>query len=159
MTKKISKKSRKSVKRISSIQRTIEEGNQFFLSGKRRKERRDRILSLRRPKVARVLKPSTLYRNRINRPIKKLIPKTAIRSSLVPIVPPIKKSIPKTAIKSYIAPKPQVLNNSSVGKTTKLKPTSNPDVAIPSFGYIDVCFCVDATGSMMGELAQVQSTI
>jgi hypothetical protein len=30
---------------------------------------------------------------------------------------------------------------------------------IPSFGFIDICFCIDATGSMTSELAQVQSAI
>ena len=28
-----------------------------------------------------------------------------------------------------------------------------------AFGFIDVCFCLDATGSMSCELAQVKSTI
>lgn len=47
----------------------------------------------------------------------------------------------------------------SAGKFTKLKSTSRDDLQIPAFGFIDVCFCVDATGSMSGELAQVQSMI
>eukprot|EP00178_Gracilaria_changii_P004964 TRINITY_DN1801_c0_g1_i1.p1 TRINITY_DN1801_c0_g1~~TRINITY_DN1801_c0_g1_i1.p1 ORF type:complete len:176 (-),score=8.87 TRINITY_DN1801_c0_g1_i1:281-808(-) len=33
------------------------------------------------------------------------------------------------------------------------------DLAMPAFGFIDVCFCLDATFSMYSELAQVKSTI
>lgn len=43
-------------------------------------------------------------------------------------------------------------------KKTTFKP-SRSDLPLPAFGFIDVCFCVDATGSMSGELAQVKSTI
>ena len=46
-----------------------------------------------------------------------------------------------------------------VPKVTKLKASSRDDLPISAFGFIDVCFCVDATGSMSGEIAQVQSTI
>lgn len=52
-----------------------------------------------------------------------------------------------------------MMSAKSAGKFTKLKSTSRDDLQIPAFGFIDVCFCVDATGSMSGELAQVQSMI
>ncbi len=64
----------------------------------------------------------------------------------------------KSSSKLPLVSKPPVYSNPSVGKTTKLK-SSRSDVAIPAFGFIDVCFCVDATGSMSSEIAQVQSTI
>lgn len=44
-------------------------------------------------------------------------------------------------------------------KKTIFKTKSKDHLPIPAFGFIDVCFCIDATGSMAGELAQAQSTI
>lgn len=75
----------------------------------------------------------------------------------LPVRPAI-KSKPAPAAKKVISKMPAV-SKAPLGTTTKLKPTSRSDVAIPAYGYIDVCFCVDATGSMSGEIAQVQSTI
>ena len=40
--------------------------------------------------------------------------------------------------------------NESIGKAVKLKTSSKDNLIIPSYGFIDVCFCVDATGSMGG---------
>ncbi len=44
-------------------------------------------------------------------------------------------------------------------KKTIFKTKSKDHLPIPAFGFIDVCFCIDATGSMGSELAQAQSTI
>ena len=44
-------------------------------------------------------------------------------------------------------------------KKTAFKTKSRDHLPIPAFGFIDVCFCIDATGSMGSELAQAQSTI
>jgi hypothetical protein len=44
-------------------------------------------------------------------------------------------------------------------KATIFKTSSRDNLPLPAFGFVDICFCVDATGSMTGELAQVQSTI
>ena len=41
----------------------------------------------------------------------------------------------------------------------KLKSSSRDSLAISSFNSIDVCFCVDATGSMSRYITQVKSTI
>jgi len=44
-------------------------------------------------------------------------------------------------------------------KATIFKTASKDNLPLPAFGFIDICFCLDATGSMSGELAQVQSII
>jgi hypothetical protein len=44
-------------------------------------------------------------------------------------------------------------------KKTIFKTKSKDHLPLPAFGFIDVCFCIDATGSMSGELSQAQSTI
>lgn len=37
---------------------------------------------------------------------------------------------------------------SNTGKVAQLSKSKSKDVQIPAFGFIDVCFCVDSTGSM-----------
>ena len=37
---------------------------------------------------------------------------------------------------------------SNTGKVAKLSKSKSKDLQIPAFGFIDVCFCVDSTGSM-----------
>lgn len=48
------------------------------------------------------------------------------------------------------APKSSLLNTNVVGKVSKLNKSKSKDVQIPAFGFIDVCFCIDSTGSMSG---------
>lgn len=48
------------------------------------------------------------------------------------------------------APLMKTSSKRSIGKVTKLKASDRDDLQIPAFGFIDVCFCVDATGSMCG---------
>lgn len=48
------------------------------------------------------------------------------------------------------APLMKTSSKRSFGKVTKLKASDRDDLQIPAFGFIDVCFCVDATGSMCG---------
>lgn len=65
--------------------------------------------------------------------------------------------------KSKIAPKVRTESKlSTINKTSKvaqLSKSKSKDLQIPAFGFIDVCFCIDSTGSMSGELAQVQEVI
>jgi hypothetical protein len=44
-------------------------------------------------------------------------------------------------------------------KKTIFKKSTMTNLPLPTFGFIDICFCLDATGSMTSELAQVKSTI
>lgn len=37
--------------------------------------------------------------------------------------------------------------------------SAHPDLPLPAFGFVDVCFCLDATGSMCSELAQAQRSV
>ncbi len=37
---------------------------------------------------------------------------------------------------------------SNTGKVAQLSKSKSKDLQIPAFGFIDVCFCVDSTGSM-----------
>ena len=59
-------------------------------------------------------------------------------------LPPVPPPVP------VVAPVVKTSSKMSIGKATKLKSSSRDDLRIPAFGFIDVCFCVDATGSMSG---------
>ena len=73
-------------------------------------------------------------------------------------VRPARKSLPARPMVASSSPFP---SSSGVrpAKATVFKTASRSDLPLPAYGCIDVCFCLDVTGSMGGELAQVQSTI
>lgn len=117
--------------------RTIEEGN--------------RILN---PKKA--FKPKKIAR----RPRASKIPVRPARPSLpavaaVPVAPAV---VPASAGSAIIRTR-SIDRSLQPSKVTIFKTSSKDNLPLPAFGFIDVCFCVDATGSMCSELAQVQSTI
>ena len=121
---------RKPVK-TKTMMRIVEEG-------KRAKNKP--LKTVKKTKPSKIAKPAKSKIIRKAAPKRKILPiKPARKSQPPPIVPPVASK--------------------SIGKAVKLKSSSRDDLAIPAFGFIDVCFCVDATGSMSGELAQVQSTI
>ena len=61
---------------------------------------------------------------------------------------PVAMYLPPVPPVPIIAPVIKTSSKMSMGKATKLKSSSRDDLQIPAFGFIDVCFCVDATGSM-----------
>ena len=76
-----------------------------------------------------------------------------------------KLTVPKT---SALVPAPIVdmrgskksKNFPQNNKATKFSSSAaRDDLQIPAFGFIDVCFCLDATGSMCSEIEQVKSVI
>ena len=67
------------------------------------------------------------------------------------------KTSPKKSTVAPTAPSVPILPGNI--KKTIFKTKSKDHLPIPAFGFIDVCFCIDATGSMTSELAQAQSTI
>lgn len=128
----------------------IRDANKLRLRSPRKSDAR---VSSRAPaKNKRIKRKPLIKKSKISLKAKKKYPRK------LPIKP-ARKSLPaKSAplsIKRSFPPPPK----SGIGKTTKLKSSDRSDLAIPAFGYIDVCFCVDATGSMSSEIAQVQSTI
>lgn len=80
-----------------------------------------------------------------------------------PAVGSVKPVILPSSTAVFSAPSPVTKSKSKSsdvpGKVSQLSKSKSKDVQIPAFGFIDVCFCVDSTGSMAGELAQVQEVI
>ena len=75
-------------------------------------------------------------------PKKKIIRKLPTKSKPAKKAQPVKRSFP---MKKHVVPV-----NPPVSKAVKLKSSSRDGLAIPAYGFIDVCFCLDATGSMAG---------
>ena len=71
----------------------------------------------------------------------------------------------KKGLKSKVKGKKKsksIMNESEIGhhlKKTIFKTKSKDHLPVPAFRFIDICFCLDTTGSMTGELKQAQSTI
>lgn len=172
MAKKIFRKNRRS-HRKSDAERTIEEGRDFIYKvDKMNKEkhtgrmRRNRVKREVQKRIIRIA-PQVSSRIAAKKPknVSRLPVRRAVRSKPAPPpsiftrVPPVKSpvsSMPIATTPIRSASKSTIKNGS---KITKFKSALNDDLSIPAFGFIDVCFCVDATGSMCGEVAQVQSVI
>ena len=156
MAKKIIKSpASTAIRRTRSIEKCIEDA-QDFLKPKGKKinktktmartlEESRRILAPKPSKVARKPKPS--------RPSRPARPAVASVPALVP--PAI--SLPPARTSSLS--KSKTLTKAVVPSKATIFKTSSKDLPLPAFGFIDICFCLDATGSMSSELAQVQSTI
>ena len=83
-------------------------------------------------------------------------PTRPARPSL-PAVPAVPAVVPASAGSTII--RARSLDRSMKPTKATIFKTKSKDLPLPAFGFVDVCFCVDATGSMAGQLAQVQSAI
>ena len=83
-------------------------------------------------------------------------PTRPARPSL-PAVPAVPVVVPASAGSTII--RARSLDRSMKPTKATIFKTKSKDLPLPAFGFVDVCFCVDATGSMAGQLAQVQSAI
>ena len=80
-------------------------------------------------------------------------------SVIVPASSPVAISTGKSKIAPKIRTESKLSTINKTSKVAQLSKSKSKDLQIPAFGFIDVCFCIDSTGSMSGELAQVQEVI
>lgn len=154
---KFSKSSATKLRRTHSIEKCIEDGRNYLKNGKGKRILRDRTVIKTRamdrppikPKVAVGLAPT-----RTTKSVARVLP----GPSPIISIPPIRMGHPSpvSSILPFSMKKSSAVVNS---KSTMFKTSSKSGLPMPAFGFIDVCFCLDATGSMSSELAQVQSTI
>lgn len=78
--------------------------------------------------------------------------RAAKSSSRAPVPPPVAAPAPS-------APVPVSYSQPKRNKGTVLSAKDNKARPLPAFGVIEVCFCIDATGSMSSYLAQAKSTV
>ncbi len=134
------------------MQKTIEEGRQFVNSIPRKVPKTKTMAEVAGEKSA---------------PKKKAIKKKAVIKKSIAAKKPSTKASPTKVVKttskasSKKGAKLSVKGSKSSVRSEKkvLFKSKSKDLPLSAFGFIDVCFCLDATGSMCSELAQAQSTI
>ena len=66
----------------------------------------------------------------------------------LPAVPAVPAVVPASASSTII--RARSLDRSMKPTKATIFKTKSKDLPLPAFGFVDVCFCVDATGSMAG---------
>lgn len=147
MGKKVTKAPARNLRRTRSMEQCVEDA-QDFLKPRGRKITKTktmvRTIEEARKKVTpkKVAKPK-VFKKAVKRRVKPVISRPAVPSKPAVAMPP-----PPIASMSM----PPV-------KKTAFKTSSRDNLPLPAFGFIDICFCLDATGSMSSELAAAQTTI
>lgn len=159
MTKKITKASAPvKARRTRSMEKCIEDAQDYLRPrGKKINKTRTMIRTIEEGKkivapkfIAPVKAPTKSKASKL--PTKPAVPSAPAKSRAPPVPVPASTSTSKV-IRTKTPTKAVVPSKATVFKT------SSKDLPLPAFGFIDICFCLDATGSMSSELAQVQSTI
>lgn len=157
MTKKISKKNISqrvpTTPRMTTTRRTILEGEDYVRRfrarlGATRTMRDIAGLKAAKPKPA---KKASRVPARPVKPAEKPLPapkttKIAKKATKILATKPAKLTLPIAPVNVAVNRTGSRLSNNN--KVTKFKTSSRDDLQIPAFGFIDVCFCLDATGSM-----------
>lgn len=169
MVKKAKAAKPKPITRTSSMERTVREAQLFLDSGKKKKILKTITMAMTIAEGTAAVK--TLGKRVPKKKLSTRPPKRVVAGSKIPTKPakrsraakPAKPARAARSSKSASAAPASVsiVASGAIGdlKKTIFKAPSKDNLPLPAFGFIDVCFCVDATGSMVGELAQVQSTI
>ena len=177
MAKKISKKSKRKPAprqdRMTATLLTIQEGEEFVKAVAQRTLAKNRSVPKVSPKKTRLIKKPRAAPKAAPKapkawrpkPVKKVTKKIAMKpiKATKARKSPAKKGkstggkapVSLFPVSTGMVPVPparagsRLSNNSKGGnKATKLKSSSRDDLQIPAFGFIDVCFCLDSTGSM-----------
>jgi hypothetical protein len=118
----------KRITKTKTMARTLEEGRNILSPKKATKPK----------KIARRLKTKRIPA----RPTRPAIPALpALPGAPAPVAVPASTG-------SAIIPKKSLDRKPMPSKATIFKTSSRDNLPLPAFGFIDVCFCVDATGSM-----------
>lgn len=148
---------KKKVKRASSIDRCIHDAHDFLLPRKAKKIVKTRTMVRTIQDAHKILHPSPVVK-KANRTTKTAIRKKPVGKSR-PAVPSAPAAVLPVSAGTTLIRAASLDKSIRPSKATIFKAASKDNLPLPAFGFIDVCFCVDATGSMCAELAQVQSTI
>ena len=161
MAKKVRKSTTSTtIRRTRSMEKCVEDAQDFLKpKGKKINKTKTMLRTLAEsgvhpskpaPKSARVAR-----KPRASRPSKPAVP--SLPAVLPPVPVPASSILPVRTTSSLSRSK--AASKAVVPSKAHIFKSSSKDLPMPAFGFIDVCFCLDATGSMCSELAQVQSTI
>jgi hypothetical protein len=144
------------IKRTSSMERCVADAEDFLQARKVKRITKTKTMARTIEEGKNILHPkkATKPKKIASRPKKSKIP---LRPAW-PAVPSAPAVVPASTGSAIIRSK-SIDRSIKPSKATIFKTSSRDNLPLPAFGFIDICFCVDATGSMSGELAQVQSTI
>jgi hypothetical protein len=145
-------------KRSSSMDKCIADAQDFINPRKAKKIVKTRTMARTLEEGLKIVHPPPVVR-KTKRVQKAAVKKRTVRKSrsAVPSLPaPV--AIPASTGTTLIRAR-SIDKSLKPSKATIFKASSKDNLPLPAFGFIDVCFCIDATGSMCSELAQVQSTI
>ena len=118
----------KKILKTKTMARTIEEGKNML--AKKKTPKKTQINHTKPKRTARSTRPS--------RPAK----------ASVPILPSLLLSaVPATTAPTVIRAR-SIDRSIKPSKATIFKTSSKDNLPLPAFGFIDICFCVDSTGSM-----------
>ena len=164
MTKSVRRSHKSKVTRTRSIDRCIADGEKFLERTKEKRIIKTRAVTRA---IAEAEKAEEERRKRAAPKVRATKRRVTGRRPIRPArralpAPPAMFGPPRPAISSSLFPAATtVYSVPSVSNGTIFTKSSIPskDLAMPAFGFIDVCFCLDATFSMYSELAQVKSTI
>ena len=147
MGKKITSKSpARKLRRTSSMEKCVEDAQDFLKSGRPKKIAKTKTMARTIAEAKKLLAPKVTSAKKATKPKK---------TTLARRVLPSKPAVPSVPLMTPPVPVPAVVPV----KKTLFKTSSRSNLPLPAFGFIDICFCLDTTGSMGGELAQAQSTI
>ena len=127
-----STKTKKIIKKTRTMALTLEEGKKMLEKKKKKVAKKPTRKSIKAKPAVRS-KPAADDARKSGPPAKKALP------------PPVPKSTATTLIRA-----PSKDNIIRPTKATIFKTNSKDHLPLPAFGFIDVCFCIDATGSMSG---------
>lgn len=71
------------------------------------------------------------------------------KAKAIPAIPSLPPTIPASTGTTIVRAK-SLDKQIKPSKATIFKTGSKDNLPLPAFGFIDVCFCLDATGSMSG---------
>jgi hypothetical protein len=150
------------IKRTSSMEKCIADAQDFIVPRKAKKIFKTRTMAKTIEEAARIVNPK-LNSKKTKKSVKavpakaKAVGKKTSARPVRPAVPSLPAIPASTGTKIFRAR--SIDRSIQPSKATIFKTSSRDNLPLPAFGFIDVCFCIDATGSMSNELAQVQSTI
>lgn len=150
------------IKRTSSMERCVADAEDFLQARKVKRITKTKTMARTIEEGKNILHPkkATKPKKIASRPKKSKIPSRPSRPARpsLPAVPAAPAVVPASTGSAIVRSK-SIDRSIKPSKATIFKTSSRDNLPLPAFGFIDICFCVDATGSMSSELAQVQSTI
>ena len=141
------------LRRTSSMERCIADAEDFIHPNKSKRITKTKTMARTLEEGRNMLSPkkSTKPKKIAGRPKTRKVPKRPTRLAVraLPALPgaPAPVAIPASTGSAIIRTK-SIDRKPQPSKATIFKTSSRDNLPLPAFGFIDVCFCVDATGSM-----------